>query len=247
MNAATVENKYLIAKVEKALGFCQFQAKLEMRDGSLRDVTVLVRGKNKGGRNCVTRVEAGCFVMVEDSDPKKVMEIISVANKQVDLDRLRRAARVSDRLAGEEHELDDLFELPEDEDDLDRKKEQKENAERELSRAEELVLRYMQRAEAGVKTRAEADLERGVFGVEDAPEELDDEDDGGAAAGGAPRRRRRVKPLAAPAAPIPTEMDLFGAQEQPEEDTTAAVAGAAYLDKRVVPDRWDDEIDIDAI
>lgn len=243
MDAATTSGKYLIAKVEKPLGFCQFTAKLQMPDGSLRDTTVLVRGKNKGGKHCVTRVDAGSFVIVEGDTSKKILEVISVANTQFDLDRLRRANRVSEKLAGEEHELDDLFELPEDEKDEETK-----NAERELSRAEELVARYRLRAEAGVRARQDLDLERGLTGVEDAPEELDDDEEF-AAAGGAPRRRRRVK--LAPAPPPPTAMDLYGAQEQPQEEgeSTAAAIAEASLDRRVVPDRWDDDdaIDIDAI
>jgi hypothetical protein len=246
MKAATEDGKYLIARVEKSIGFCQFLAKLQMPDGSIRDTTVLVRGKNKGGRFCATRVDIGSFVMVEGDPSKKIMEVISVANKQSDLERLRRAGRVSDKLAGEEHELDDLFELAEDEEDDELKKGEKERSEKEMSRAEELVARYRMRAEVGVKTRQELDLEKGLTGVEDAPEALDDEDE--LAAGGAPRRRRRVK-LAAPAA---TAMDLYSAQDQQQQEdgeaTVAAIAEAS-LDRRVVPDRWDDEeaIDIDAI
>jgi hypothetical protein len=243
MEAATKDGKYLIAKVEKSIGFCQFLAKLQMPDGSIRDTTVLVRGKNKGGRFCATRVDVGSFVMVEGDPSKKIMEVISVANKQVDLERLRRAGRVSEKLAGEEHELDDLFELAEDEKDDKNMEGQKDNAEREMSRAEELVARYRLRAEAGVKTRAEFDIDRGLVGVEDAPEDVDGEED--LAAGGAPRRRRRVK-LAATAA-VPAAMDLYAAQ-QPQEEGVDLIAEAT-LDRRVVPDRWDDDdaIDIDAI
>ena len=247
MEAATKDGKYLIAKVEKSIGFCQFLAKLQMPDGSIRDTTVLVRGKNKGGRFCATRVDVGSFVMVEGDPSKKIMEVISVANKQIDLERLRRAGRVSDKLAGEEHELDDLFELAEDEKDDKNMEGQKDNAEREMSRAEELVARYRLRAEAGVKTRAEFDIDRGLVGVEDAPEEFDGEEEFAAAGGGTVKRRRRVKA----AAPPPTAMDLYGAQEQPQEEgeSTAAAIAEASLDRRVVPDRWDDDdaIDIDAI
>jgi hypothetical protein len=246
MEAATKDGKYLIARVEKSIGFCQFLAKLQMPDGSIRDTTVLVRGKNKGGRHCATRVDVGCFVMVEGDASKKIMEVISVANKQSDLERLRRAGRVSDKLAGEEHELDDLFELAEDEEDDDMKKTEKERAEKEKSRAEELVARYRLRAEAGVKTRAEFDIDRGLVGVEDAPEEVDGEEE--FAAGGAPRRRRRVKLASAPA--TATVIDLYSAQDQQQkpEDGVDLIAEAT-LDRRVVPDRWDDEeaIDIDAI
>lgn len=251
MDAATREGKYLVAKVEKAIGFCQFLAKLQLPDGKIRDVTVLVRGKNKGGRHCATRVDVGCFVIVEDSDPTKLMEIVGVANKQSDLERLRRAGRVSDRLAGEEHELDDLFELAEDEQDDEAKKSEKERAEKEMSRAEELVARYRLRAEMGIKTRADIDLEKGLISAPDAEEVADDnEDEFAAAAGGATKRQRRKKTAALATSPeeekamaelAAARAALYAAQER---DLVALQA----FEKRKVPARWDDdEIDIDAI
>lgn len=102
--AAAEDGKYEIAIVEKALGFCQFRARLQTSKGE-QEVIVLVRGKNKGGAACPTRVEPGCYVIV-DGDPRKIMEVMGVVNRQTALDRLRGAGRV--KLAAEAE--DDLFE-----------------------------------------------------------------------------------------------------------------------------------------
>lgn len=240
LEAATTEGKYILARVEKAIGFCQFQAKAEMPDGSVRDVTVLVRGKFKGGKNCATHVEAGCFVLVQ-GDIGRTLEIVGVVNRQSEMNKLRQSGRMSKKLMGDDQDLDDLFDHSEEEAALGPEgKAQKEEG-------NDLVSRYRRRAEAGQKLRSEIDMVRGLKQEDEEDVDSESEEVSGEARSGEARRPRRRK--AAPAAPT---------QEAAEEEArrraelAAELAEAKRLDEllnRKVQKSWedDDELDIDAI
>jgi hypothetical protein len=240
LDAATTEGKYILARVEKALGFCQFQAKAEMPDGSVRDVTVLVRGKFKGGKNCVTHVEAGCFVLVQ-GDVSRTLEIVGVVNRQSEVNKLRQGGRLTKKLLGDDHDIDDLFDRSEEDGAAGGAVEKPE----ELS--EELLARYRRRAEAGAKLRD--DLLRGKVGTtvsEEADLFSEGDEDTAAPSQRRPRKKKTIQP---------TE------QTSTEEEELAAALNAAQLKaelleakqleslmNRKVHKSWeDDEIDIDAI
>ena len=245
LDAATKEGKYMIARVEKAIGFCQFLAKLEQPDGSLRDVTVLVRGKFKGSRFCSTRVEAGCFVMVEGAS-HRTLEVVGVVNRQSELEKLRKAGRVSEKLAGEEHALDDLFDRGDDEEDEEQAamKARAKKLEKE-SMTDVLIAKYKQRAAAGEKLKEEG----ASFRVKDDGAEVE-ADDGDAVTeeGGAKRPRRRKAAAAAPA-PTPSSAAAAAAPEAEESDPFAATYSYELDKARYANKSWDDEdeLDIDAI
>lgn len=221
--------EYLVGKVIKALGNCSFRAEIDLGAGKgVRELTVLVRGKFKGGVNCSTRVEPGVFVAVDGvlSDvPSRqpILEIVGVINRQKTLERARGAGRVSDRLVAsgaDERTGDDLF---------DRSGEEatgagdiwaKRDTERE-EQAEDILARYRTKA-SGAKARAAVDLLRGtVHERTDLPEddekvdEFDLEDfaalaGGGAAAEAAPKpasglNRAERRALAAAAASVDEE------------------------------------------
>lgn len=229
----------MVARVEKPIGFCQFLAKLEQADGSLRDVTVLVRGKFKGGKNCPARVETGCFVMVE-GDIKRTLEVVGVVNRQSELDKLRKSGRISEKLAGEEHALDELFDYSAEDEEAEALKAKAKKAEKE-SMTDVLIAKYKQRAAAGEKLKEELCLRETGAPALDTSFEVEEED--GAAGPMRRRKRKVVGPTAgsgaAAAAVAPTET------EQAEAEVYDF---AASIQRRSVPKSWeDDEIDIDAI
>ena len=232
LEAATMEGKYMIARVEKALGFCQFTAKLEMTDGSLRDVTVLVRGKFKGGKGSATCVDPGCFVMVE-GDISRILEVVGVVNRQSDMERLRKSGRVSKKLLGEHADIDDLFDRSEEasKEEAEKAKRKEEGGE---TAADELVSRYRQKAEAGTKLR-EGIVDVTRSRVEAVVTGLDDEE-------AAIRARRRAKKAVCLVQAKPTETNAIVETVPQELDDTG-------LALRKTPKSWDDEddIDIDAI
>jgi hypothetical protein len=86
-------SRYKIARVEKALGFCGFQAVIE-DNGFLREIQVLVRGKFKGGRNAATNVDVGCFVIADGDTRQKVMEVVGVLRDQRQFTELKRRGRI---------------------------------------------------------------------------------------------------------------------------------------------------------
>jgi hypothetical protein len=230
LEAATTEGKYMIARVEKALGFCQFTAKLEMTDGSLRDVTVLVRGKFKGGKGSATCVDPGCFVMVE-GDISRILEVVGVVNRQSDMERLRKSGRVSKKLLGEHADIDDLFDRSEEESKEEGHKTKKREEGGETA-AEELVGRYRQKAEAGSKLR-EGIVDVTRSRVEVVVTGLDDEE--------AIRARRRAKKASA-------TVEMAAIQSKPAEVGQPQELEHTALSPRKTPNNWDDdEIDIDAI
>jgi hypothetical protein len=173
VEAAIAEGKYLSAKIIKSIGNCSFEAKLQTADGRLVDCKVLVRGKMKCGVNGATRIEKDCYVLVENSDPKKLMEVVGVVNRQTELDRLRRGGRVSRQLddvgEGAGGNLDDLFDRGEEGeeegaamagDGFGRRDEEREE------QAREFLERYLKKR-AGQKYAREHVVERGVFGAEE--------------------------------------------------------------------------------
>lgn len=261
LDAATSEGKYYVARVEKALGNCGFQAVIETPTG-LREVQVLVRGKMKGGRACATRVEVGCFVLADGDINKKVLEVVGVVNRQPELEKLKRSGRVSTKFvadagaAGGGDGLDDLFdrEGAEQEEGIWDKKDEERSAQ-----ADEILGRYMQRQAAGVRYRASALERQGLDGAAEATADDGDwtEDEDGAAAGGA-TRRRRVRRKAPTVIPSPAEsargLNIWSAGATASNDDeldgfAAAAQTSKFLATRKVPDRWDadDEVDIDAI
>ena len=114
LNAATKEGKYVIARVEKSLGFCQFLCQAELPQGGIIPVTALVRGKMKGGRNAPSRVEVGCYVLV-DGDLTKLVEVVGVVNRQEGFNKLKNSGRVSRTLMEGVAEMDDFFDRSEEE------------------------------------------------------------------------------------------------------------------------------------
>jgi hypothetical protein len=237
LDDAAREGKYLVAKVIKSVGNCAFEAKLQLPNGKIQDVKVLIRGKMRGGKNCVTRVEKDCYVLVENSDQTKLMEVVGVINRQTDLERLRKSARISAKLAaeGDDHgELDDLFDRSGETGASAAAGDQPEHD----SLADELVMRYQKRLTGTGATKAKADLLRGSTLSE---EELDDSD-------GVQQTARKRRKAAATAAPSPpTEL-------QPWSEATAVEVQPSYEEEtdmkaaHVAPTRWDDdEINIDDI
>jgi hypothetical protein len=252
LDAATTEGKYYVARVEKALGNCGFQATIEMPNGRLHEVQVLVRGKMKGGRACATRVEVGCFVLADGDINKKVLEVVGVVNRQAELEKLKRSGRVSakfvaDAEGGGEDDLFDRGEGEEQEEGIWNKKDEERSAQ-----ADEILGRYMQREAAGVRYRASAVERAGdvpAAGAEDGDDWTDDED---GAAGGAVKRRR-VKRRAPTVIPNPAEaadgLNLWaaGATANEEDEAAAAARASKFLATRKVPERWDADDELDAL
>lgn len=233
--AAAQQGEYEIALVEKALGFCQFRAHLQT-DG--REVTVLVRGKNKGGAACPTRVEPGVYVIV-DGDPGKMMEVMGVVNRQAALDKLRGAGRVKKA----KEETDDLFEEDESSGAVAAGANlwAKRDEERE-EMAQALVRRYQRREAEGGKARlaaaervtkvAEVDAAGGAGAAEDVEEEVDIADYLGLADGeGSPKKgitsKRRLAAMAARAAEAEAEAATAKALADAEAAAWRAMAAAA--------------------
>ncbi len=264
LDAATTDGKYYVARVEKALGNCGFQATIELPNGRLQEVQVLVRGKMKGGRACATRVEVGNFVLADGDISKKVLEVVGVVNRQAELDKLKRSGRVSrsfveatERKRNGNEEDDDIFDREgvEQEEGIWEKKDEERSAE-----AAQLLGRYMQREAEGVRYRLAAAERAGPAGDMAAEDDADDwedvEDDNGAAGGGGPPRRRRVKKTVT-FVPNPAEaadgLNLWSAgataPEVEDEEVAAAWTAAKPVTTRKVPKSWedDDTLDIDAI
>jgi hypothetical protein len=270
LDEAIKSGKYNVVKVDKAVGFCQFTGKVDL-GRQLRDVLVLVRGKNKGGKNCATRVAPGCYVLTE-GEPGKTMEIVGVVNRQAEVEQLRAGGRLSEALrnyavegagVGTGDDLDDLFERGEEEGaDLAGDAWGKVDEERE-AQATELLARYQKkRVAAGGKTLEDDVLRGGKVAVADGSEEEDEdeappaEDAEGAhyAARHKPvtskrRLRKLAEEAAAEAAAAAEGLGLADAAYWEEQRRLASLEEEAVaLASRPVPDRWDaDEVDIDAI
>jgi hypothetical protein len=164
---AAEAGEYVVARVVKSLGFCQFQLEANLSSGKV-ELKGLVRGLNKGGgANSSTRVRPDCYVLLSCTEgqakksPKTIWEIAGVANRRDEIQRLKEAGRISGHL-----DLDDLFdrfgqEDAEDAADLDqdiwadanpkRKRAAQMQAEA-ASQAAELLIRY-RKAQAGVKSQ----------------------------------------------------------------------------------------------
>jgi hypothetical protein len=263
------------------MGFCQFAGKVDF-GRQLRDVVVLVRGKNKGGKNCATRVGPGCYVLVE-GEPDKTMEVVGVVNRQSEVEQLRAGGRLSDTLrnyvvegagVGTGDDMDDLFERGDDEGaDLAGDAWGKRDEERE-AQAAELLVRYQKKRNAGAGKTLENDLLRGGAAAGGAAaEESEDEDDEAPPAEGAEdahyaarhkpitskRRLRKLAEQAAAAAAAAAAVEGAGLAaglglaedaaywEEQRRLEFAEEAAAAELKARHVPDRWEDDVDIDAI
>ena len=256
LEATVSEGKYLVARIEKALGFCQFQASVETSKG-LKTVTVLIRGKFKGGKNCPTRVENGCYVMV-DGDLSRTMEVVGVVNRQAELNTLKKSGRMGVFDAADDE--DDIFEhevVTGPEGDIWAKKDDDREAE-----AVNILARY-RRAEAGVRYRtSRVVVESGAAPIE-AISELAGEDDTelvevavDAADADAPTTSFRPvtskRRLAAMAAKAAVEMSAAEAAEKEELAGIWAnmvpdwIEDAKYVAPSDLPS-WDDELDIDAI
>lgn len=265
---AAASGKYLLARVEKSLGFCQFSAQLETPSG-LRPVTVLIRGKFKGGRSSDCYVEAGCYVLAE-GDPSKTMEVVGVVNRQKAFEQLRSIGRVSERLTTGSDAEDDLFErseAPAAAADIWAKRDQEREA-----LAEDLVARYQRRKDLGERTRkAVADRAAAEAALAIAAA-LEAEEAEPAVAAEAPhskkaitsaRRLRKLQLLAEEAAAAEREareaeeaeaaawrarLASMEAEEaaQAEENARLAVIAAEFR-ARVPTKSWEDEVDIDAI
>jgi hypothetical protein len=265
LDAATTDGKYYVARVDKALGNCGFQATIELPNGRVQEVQVLVRGKMKGGRACATRVEVGNFVLADGDITKKVLEVVGVVNRQAELDTLKRSGRVSrgfveatERKRTGNDEDDDIFDREgvEQEEGIWDKKDEERSAE-----AAQLLGRYMQREAEGVRYRLAAAERAGPAGdmpTEDNADDWEDVEgeDNGAAGGGGPPRRRRVKKVVT-FVPNPAEaadgLNLWSAgataPEVEDAEVAAAWTAAKPVTTRKVPKSWedDDELDIDAI
>ncbi len=210
--------------MEKALGFCSFQAQVETASG-IRPATVLIRGKMKGGKACPMRVEAGCFVLV-DGDPSKILEVVGVVNRQEDLERLKRAGRVSKAMLNDADTLDELFDRSEEDGEGAVNEEAVKDEKKKEAQADALFRQYMEKRKK---------VHEPILGSMIDP--LVAEEEESESGEWRPRRRRVVIAAAAAAAtgPMAAAVTEDGIYEQP-----LAVA-------RAVPDNWEDDIDIDAI
>lgn len=269
LDAATTQGKYIVARVEKNLGFCQFLCDVQTPSG-LQKVTALIRGKMKGGRNAPSRVEIGHFLLL-DGDMSKTMEVVGVVNRQAELDTLKRSGRVSKGLAGLCDEEDDLFERS-DAEGQDADIWAKKDDERE-AQAAELLGRY-RRAEAGARYREatclraaevaeveaelpEAEAAEVEFNLWEAAEveEVKPEKGSGPARRQITSKRRLAAIAAAEAAErAAEEAEARAALEavtalykQKQEEELAEEAAKTYFASRKVADNWEDEVDIDAI
>ena len=269
LDAATTEGKYIVARVEKNLGFCQFLCEAQTPSG-LKKVTALIRGKMKGGRNAPTRVEIGHFLLL-DGDMSKTMEVVGVVNRQAELETLKSSGRVSKGLAGLGEDEDDLFdrsEGDEQEEDIWAKKDEEREAQ-----AAHLLGRY-RRAETGVRYREaacvraaegaavdeelpEAEAAEVGFALWDAAEtdEVKPEKGSGPARRDITSKRRLAAIAAAEAAAAAAEVAearaaweaMSAAYKKAEAEEAAAEAATAYFASRKIADNWEDEVDIDAI
>lgn len=268
MEAATKEGKYIIAKVEKAIGFCQFTAKAELPNGQVRDVTVLVRGKFKGGKTCVTRIESGCYVMVE-GDLSKTLEIVGVVNTHNDVEKLKRSGRIAKLV--DEDDLDEFFDRSGEDSDAGEKligtmededgpasaliKKRKERATDEGSKnaADELVSRYR------MKMRVKDDVTRGDI-IAEAKEDAEglgfadpyEYPDGDATAAATPLKKKKAAVPAPLVAPGASTEDLEEALDRAhkrglyQEENYNDMHSYEVFQKKT-PANWEDDIDIDAI
>jgi hypothetical protein len=169
--AAATTGSYTVALVEKSLGNGSFLAQAQLHSG-IRQVTILVRGKFRGGKNCPTRVDAGHFVLVEGKDTM-IMEVVGVVNRQSELNALKAAKRVSQSLINSSQALTVRNAKVEEEEggfEFDRSEEKDEDiwAEKDEEReveSELLVRRYRRRAAGASRAKKE-------LGDDDETEEI---------------------------------------------------------------------------
>ena len=201
--ASAEAGECLVTRVVKCLGFCQFllegPGKTEMKG--------LARGLVKGGgANSSTRIRPDTYVILTCTEaqakrsPQTIWEIVGVANRREDIDRLKKAGRVSREL-----DLDDLFDRFTEEDEEaaadvnediwadanPNKKKAAQQAAEAASQAAELLARY-RKAQAGVKSQVAACVHAGIregdivgriggeefaFGFEVAPDGEEEEEE----------------------------------------------------------------------
>lgn len=276
--ASAEAGECLVTRVVKCLGFCQFllegPGKTEMKG--------LARGLVKGGgANSSTRIRPDTYVILTCTEaqakrsPQTIWEIVGVANRREDIDRLKKAGRVSREL-----DLDDLFDRFTEEDEEaaadvnediwadanPNKKKAAQQAAEAASQAAELLARY-RKAQAGVKSQVAACVHAGRHAAEEADEAPEAEEGFGLweSAEAAPAEKvsgpvvpggkrqitskRRLAALAAAeaAAAAPEEMARALAWAAASAEFEREQAALAELESRRVPANWEDEIDIDAI
>lgn len=271
--ASAEAGECLVTRVVKCLGFCQFllegPGKTEMKG--------LARGLVKGGgANSSTRIRPDTYVILTCTEaqakrsPQTIWEIVGVANRREEIDRLKKAGRVSREL-----DLDDLFDrfTEEDEEAADlnqdiwadanpNKKKAAQMSAEAASQAAELLARY-RKAQAGVKSQVPVCVHAGRH-VAPVAEEADEEAEegfglwestekvSGPVVPGGKREitsKRRLAALAAAeaAAAAPEEMARALAWAAANAEFEREQAALAEIENRSVPANWEDEIDIDAI
>jgi hypothetical protein len=266
-----------VARVIKCLGFCQFL----LEGPGKTEFKGLARGLVKGGgANSSTRIRPDTYVILTCTEaevtksPETLREIVGVANRRDEIQRLKKAGRVSREL-----DLDDLFDrfVEEDEEAADlnqdiwadanpAKKKAAQMSAEAASQAAELLARY-RKAQAGVKSQVagcvHAERHVALAESEEAAPEAEEGfglwDAGAAETREKPEKpvtgkreitsKRRLAALAAAeaAAAAPEEMARALAWAAASAEFEREQAALAELEARTVPANWEDEIDIDAI
>jgi hypothetical protein len=248
--SAALEGKYEVGLIEKTLGHCAFRVTLPA--GGTRIVSITSRVL-RGGRTSAARAEAGHYLIIDNQ------EVMGVVNTMKDLKALIAAGRVSDAASGldEYYEVDRSAEKSGEQDIWGKRDEER------LALAAEFEAR-IRRRRAGLLARNAAAplLALDADDGDDAPEEPTEEpaEDAPtaapAAAAAADRkmitsaRRLRKLALAAAAEDAPLMAELAARRAALEARWAAEDAAeelAATLEKRAVPQSWEDEIDVDAI
>lgn len=211
-----------LARVVRSLGNGSFRVVLSDN----KEVQAYITGRVlKGGRGSNVYLEAGHFVVLQDS------EIVSIVNRRPVYERLRKAGIISDRLAGEDHEMDDLFDRDEDadsENDIWGKAED-ENDEK----TQKLLRRYQKKSKAPEAAAPKLHIDGGA----DAEEEGEEESMWGSAAAPA----ATTADAEAPPAPSGQRQKTSARRLRAEREKAAAAAAAAAAEAAAEQAKWNAE------